>query len=77
MATSLDQLKGMTVVVADTGDFNSIEKYKPTDATTNPSLLLQVTFFNSSIFFPTEFFISAPWLLLNGIDFLYGEQNVT
>ena len=56
MATSLDQLKGMTVVVADTGDFNSIEKYKPTDATTNPSLLLQVTFFNSSIFFSDRIF---------------------
>ena len=31
----------MTTVVADTGDFNSIEKYKPEDATTNPSLILQ------------------------------------
>jgi len=41
MASTLNQLKVMTVVVADTGDFNSIEKYKPTDATTNPSLLLQ------------------------------------
>ena len=37
--TLLDQLKEMTVVVADTGDINSIEKYKPRDATTNPSLL--------------------------------------
>lgn len=35
----LDQLKGMTTVVADTGDFNSIEKFKPQDATTNPSLI--------------------------------------
>jgi len=35
----LDQLKSMTVVVADTGDFNSIEKFKPRDATTNPSLI--------------------------------------
>eukprot|EP00826_Nyctotherus_ovalis_P051559 TRINITY_DN6449_c0_g1_i17.p1 TRINITY_DN6449_c0_g1~~TRINITY_DN6449_c0_g1_i17.p1 ORF type:complete len:277 (-),score=69.10 TRINITY_DN6449_c0_g1_i17:50-880(-) len=31
----------MTKVVADTGDFSSIEKYKPEDATTNPSLILQ------------------------------------
>jgi transaldolase len=31
----------MTKVVADTGDFNSIDKYKPEDATTNPSLILQ------------------------------------
>ncbi len=29
----------MTVVVADTGDFNSIEKFRPRDATTNPSLI--------------------------------------
>lgn len=35
----LDQLKDMTVVVADTGDINSIEKFKPRDATTNPSLI--------------------------------------
>jgi transaldolase len=35
----LDQLKQMTVVVADTGDINSIEQYKPRDATTNPSLI--------------------------------------
>ncbi|XP_050722579.1 transaldolase-like isoform X2 [Eriocheir sinensis] len=41
MASSLDQLKEMTVVVADTGDFETMEKYKPTDATTNPSLILQ------------------------------------
>lgn len=37
--TFLDQLKSMTVVVADTGDINSIEKFKPRDATTNPSLI--------------------------------------
>lgn len=41
MASSLDQLKDMTVVVADTGDFETMKKYKPTDATTNPSLILQ------------------------------------
>jgi len=40
MAKSLlEQLKEMTVVVADTGDFESIEKFKPQDTTTNPSLL--------------------------------------
>src|SRR6201998_519229 len=40
MAKSLlEQLKEMTVVVADTGDIKSIEKFKPQDATTNPSLL--------------------------------------
>ncbi|KAK9498152.1 hypothetical protein O3M35_004030 [Rhynocoris fuscipes] len=39
--SSLDSLKSFTVVVADTGDFESISKYTPTDATTNPSLILQ------------------------------------
>src|ERR1700744_2536376 len=37
--TLLEQLREMTVVVADTGDIKSIEKFKPQDATTNPSLL--------------------------------------
>jgi len=40
MSSSLDHLKQHTIVVADTGDFGSIEKYKPQDATTNPSLIL-------------------------------------
>jgi transaldolase len=39
MATSLDQLKQFTKVVADSGDFESIKAYKPQDATTNPSLI--------------------------------------
>lgn len=39
MATLLDQLKQYTTVVADTGDMKSMEKFKPTDATTNPSLI--------------------------------------
>ena len=39
MATLLDQLKQFTTVVADTGDMKSMEKFKPTDATTNPSLI--------------------------------------
>jgi transaldolase len=37
--SKLDQLKTMTTVVADTGDFGAIAEYKPQDATTNPSLL--------------------------------------
>lgn len=41
MPSSLDQLKASgTVVVSDSGDFASIAKYKPQDATTNPSLIL-------------------------------------
>ena len=39
MSNLLDQLKSMTTVVSDTGDINAIKKYKPTDATTNPSLI--------------------------------------
>ena len=39
--TQLDQLKQHTVVVADTGDFEAMKAYKPQDATTNPSLILQ------------------------------------
>jgi transaldolase len=37
--TLLEQLSAMTVVVADTGDLKSIEKFRPRDATTNPSLI--------------------------------------
>jgi len=37
----LEQLKKFTVVVADTGDFQSIQQYTPRDATTNPSLILK------------------------------------
>ncbi len=40
MSSQLEQLKTMTTVVADTGDFEAIDQYKPQDATTNPSLLL-------------------------------------
>ncbi|KAK4624715.1 Transaldolase [Fulvia fulva] len=41
MSSSLDQLKATgTVVVADSGDFATIKKYQPQDATTNPSLIL-------------------------------------
>lgn len=37
----LSSLKQHTIVVADTGDFESIRKYQPRDATTNPSLILK------------------------------------
>jgi transaldolase len=37
---SLEQLQKMTTIVADTGDIDSIKKFTPTDATTNPSLIL-------------------------------------
>jgi len=41
MSNLLSGLKQHSVVVADTGDFDSIRKYQPRDATTNPSLLLK------------------------------------
>jgi transaldolase len=39
--SQLDELKKVTTVVADTGDFESMRAYLPQDATTNPSLILQ------------------------------------
>ena len=39
--TQLDQLKKLTTVVADTGDFASLKQYAPQDATTNPSLIFK------------------------------------
>ena len=39
MSNLLEQLRAVTVVVADTGDIEAIEKVKPQDATTNPSLI--------------------------------------
>ncbi len=37
----LESLRSMTTVVADTGDIDAIERTKPQDATTNPSLILK------------------------------------
>jgi transaldolase len=37
----LESLKKLSIIVADTGDIDSIARVKPQDATTNPSLLLQ------------------------------------
>lgn len=39
MTNKLEQLRKMTTVVIDTGDIDSIKKYSPIDATTNPSLV--------------------------------------
>jgi len=41
MTDQLSQLKTMTTVVADTGDFEALAQFNPQDATTNPSLLLK------------------------------------
>ena len=41
MASKLDQLRDMTVIVADTGDVEAVRRLKPQDCTTNPTLLLK------------------------------------
>ena len=41
MPNKLDQLRTMTLVVADTGDIEAMRRFRPQDATTNPSLLLK------------------------------------
>ncbi len=41
--SKLDELKKLTTIVADTGEIDEIKKYKPTDATTNPSLILKAS----------------------------------
>src|SRR5690554_5476872 len=41
MSNQLESLRQFTTVVADTGDFDTMRKHRPTDATTNPSLILK------------------------------------
>jgi transaldolase len=41
MPNKLEQLRAMSTVVADTGDMESMRAFRPTDATTNPSLILK------------------------------------
>ena len=41
MTSKLDQLRAISTVVSDTGDMESIRTFKPTDATTNPTLILK------------------------------------
>jgi transaldolase len=41
MSSKLDQLRQMTVVVADTGDIDAVRRLGPQDCTTNPSLVLK------------------------------------
>ncbi|UBV45081.1 transaldolase (plasmid) [Deinococcus taeanensis] len=41
MPSKLEQLRDLSVVVADTGDLSAIERYRPQDCTTNPSLILK------------------------------------
>ncbi|MEW6123461.1 MAG: transaldolase [Pseudomonadota bacterium] len=41
MASKLDQLRDMTVVVADTGDMDAVARFRPIDCTTNPTIVLK------------------------------------
>jgi len=41
MSNQLELLRQFTTVVADTGDLETMRKHRPTDATTNPSLILK------------------------------------
>jgi len=41
MSNQFDQLASQSILVADTGDIEAIRRYQPTDATTNPSLLMK------------------------------------
>lgn len=41
MVSKLDQLRGVTIVVADTGDIDAVRRLKPVDCTTNPTLILK------------------------------------
>ncbi|RYV02743.1 transaldolase [Shewanella sp. OPT22] len=43
MTNTLEALKKLTTVVADTGDIEAIKRYQPQDATTNPSLILKAS----------------------------------
>lgn len=43
MPSKLEQLRAMSTVVSDTGDMDSIRTFKPTDSTTNPTLILKAS----------------------------------
>ena len=64
MPSQLDQLKKTgTTVVCDSGDFATIDKYKPQDATTNPSLILAAS-------------KKEEYAKLMDVAVEYGKQNV-
>ncbi|SLN25771.1 Transaldolase [Aquimixticola soesokkakensis] len=52
MTSKLDQLRDLTVVVADTGDVDAVKAIKPQDCTTNPSIVLKAL---SSPYFKSAF----------------------
>ena len=68
MKSILEQLSLMTVVVADTGDLDSIKKFQPRDATTNPSLILAAAKNPDYVKLIDEALVSSTELLPNGFS---------
>ena len=68
MTSILDQLSTMTVVVADTGNLDSIKKFQPRDATTNPSLILAAAKNPDYLRLIDEAFESSKKSLLDGFS---------
>ena len=66
----LKQLQNVTKVVADTGDFQSIESYRPTDATTNPSLIYQAALLPKYQYLVNEAIVSSSGDLESVMDHL-------
>ena len=51
MPSKLEQLKTMTTVVSDSGDFSNLSEFGVTDSTTNPSLILKAAKLAATITF--------------------------
>jgi transaldolase len=71
----LELLKKMTTVVADTGDFEQLQQYTPTDATTNPSLIYSASqqpryqhLLDEAVRFGKSHGKTAPEQLLSALD---------
>jgi len=71
MTTQLDSLRKLSLVVADTGDIDAVARWKPQDATTNPSLVLASTEDPRSRRFVTEALERAKGDPLPAVDWLF------
>ncbi|HXJ09723.1 MAG TPA: transaldolase family protein, partial [Burkholderiales bacterium] len=71
MTTQLDALRKLSLVVADTGDIDAVARWKPQDATTNPSLVLASTEDPRSRRFVTEALSRSRGDPLAAIDWLF------
>ena len=61
----LEQLKDYTIVVADTGDIEAIQRLQPQDATTNPSLILKAALMPQ-----------YETLIQNAVEYAKGDLNL-